>query len=300
MLLISPVASWALEVTLVYDENSRYQSSFATIFSTNIASNKNITLSKIPTTSFSVSTLRESLPDIIVNLDNESGEKIMASNLKTSVFHALITVATSRKFAPCLPLCLKSLPLHRFFVLDQPSARQLSLIQLISPTFKNIGVIVTKQSAPQLKLLKESARQKNLIINEHISNSDNVRYQIDDVSRSSDIILAIADTSIYNATSLSQILLTSYRYRTPIIGFSKGFIKAGAIAGTVSSIEQLAQQLAESITHPETLKLTASDNIVYPKYFNVVTNRNVAKSLNLHFPEDNVLKKQLQADENTQ
>ena len=111
--------------------------------------------------------------------------------------------------------------------------------------------------------------------------------------------MATADTGIYNTASLSQILLTSYRYKTPIIGFSKGFIKAGALAGSVSNIEQLAQHLAEQILQFKTANDFLFDSIIYPRYFDVLSNRNVAKSLNLHFPDDVVLKAQLMADESS-
>ena len=181
-----------------------------------------------------------------------------------------------------------------------PPRRQLNLIRLINPAFKNIGIIVTEQSETHLQALKKVANDSQLTINEFITSSTNVRYQIADVSKSSDIILAIADTKIYNAASLPQILLTSYRYGTPILGFSKGFIKAGAIAGTVSSLEQLTSHLAESIldfNNPHSLN---TNNVIYPKYFDVITNRNVAKSLNLHFSSDNELKQQLITYESTQ
>ncbi len=291
-LLVLPIHSWALNIALVYNEDSGYQQSFMAEFVTQASSHNKLNITKMPAASLSISALKNKRFDAIVNLDNATGEKLMVSNLATNTFHALTTLARARSFAPCLPKCSKSLPRHRFFVLDQPPARQLRLIQLISPSLTNIGVIVTNKSVTQLKPLIRFAKQHKLTISEHITNSDNMRYQIDDVSKSSDVILAVADTDIYNVSSLSQILLTSYRYRTPIIGFSKGFIKAGAIAGVVSNMQQLTKHLIESLASPEVLKKNLS-NVVHPKYFNVITNRNVAKSLNLHFATDDELKKQL-------
>ncbi len=217
----------------------------------------------------------------------------MASSLSKKTLHALTTLTRARSLAPCLPRCSKSLPKHRFFVLDQPPARQLQLIQLINPNFKHIGIIATNKSVMQLKLVMNAAKRQKLTINEHITDAENMRYEIDNVSKSTDIILAIADTDIYNSSSLPQILLTSYRYRTPIIGFSKGFVRAGAIAGVVSNMQQLAQHLIEVLTGSDTPSVKKSGNIIYPKYYDVISNRNIAKSLNLHFPSDDALKKQL-------
>jgi hypothetical protein len=299
LLLVLPLSSWALNVGVIYDTNSRYQTSFADALFKLSSKPNDIKLSTIRSESLSITDLKNQQFDVIVNLDTNTGEKIIASNLRTTVLHALTTLSRSRKLTPCLPHCLKSLPRHRFFVLDQPAARQLSLLQLINPAFKTVGVIVTQQSEVLLESLTREATRKQLIINDHVSNAENVRYQIDSLSKSSDVILAVADTSIYNASSLSQILLTSYRYRTPVIGFSKGFIKAGAIGGTVSSIDQLAKHLTEALTNTKAFSAVKNGNVIYPKYFDVITNRNVANSLNLHFASDDELKEQLITNEAT-
>lgn len=299
VLFAMPITSFAQNVTLIYDDNSLYQTNFVTSLSGQLLSNTHINLTTITITSLSIETLKQEPIDIIINLNNDTIKKLIASNISTTTFHALTTLSRSIGFAPCLPNCKKKLPQHLFFILDQPPARQLNLIQLINPMFKEVGIMVTEQSKNQLTELKKIAARKNLTINEHISSSKNVRYQIDNISKSSDIILAIADTDIYNSTSLSQILLTSYRYRTPIIGFSKGFVRAGAIAGAVSSIEQLAQHLAESILAFNNTSEPLGNNVIYPKYFNVVSNRSVARSLNLHLPNDNKLKEKLITYEST-
>jgi len=297
LLLLSPITAFALNITLIHSEDSRYQSSFANTFAEKVISKANITLTNSSASSLSIALLKTSKPDIIISLDGSVSEQIIAAKLQIKSFHALTTLSSAGRNIPCLPHCLQSLPLHRFFVLDQPPERQLNLIKLINPAFKTVGVIVTEQSKAQLKDLKRSAQKKSIAVSQHVSSPENVRYQIDDVSKSADVILAIADTDIYNAASLSQILLTSYRYKTPIIGFSRGFVKAGAIAGNVSSIDQLAQHLTENLSKQNTYNLTRVGNVIYPKYFDVISNRNVAKSLNLHFPEDPSLKEKLKAYE---
>ncbi len=300
VLLLMPITSLARNVTLIYDDNSRYQTHFVNSLSNQLLSNTHVNLTTITTALLSIETLKKEPGDIIVNVNNDTIKKLIASNIPTTVFHALATLSRSISFAPCLPDCIKALPNHHFFILDQPPNRQLNLIQLINPTFKDVGVLVTEQSKNQLMPLQKIASRKKLRIHEDVGNSKNVRYKIDAISKSSDVILAIADTNIYNATSLSQILLTSYRYRTPVIGFSKGFIRAGALAGTVSTIEQLAQHIAEAIVELSSSHKPLATSIIHPKYFSVISNRNVAKSLHLHFPNDNELKEQLMTYESIQ
>jgi hypothetical protein len=272
VLLMISTSALAQNITLIYDDNSHYQSHFVNSLSSQLLSNTNVNLTTITTALLSIEALKKVPADLIVNVNNDTIKKLLTSNLHTTVFHALATLARSKNFADCLPDCIKALPNHHFFILDQPPNRQLNLIQLINPGFKNIGVLVTEQSKNQLVPLHKIASRKNLRINEDIGNSKNVRYKIDAISKSSDVILAVADTNIYNAASLSQILLTSYRYRTPVIGFSKGFIRAGALAGTISNIEQLAQHISEAIVELTNTHKDLTTSIIHPKYFNVISN----------------------------
>ena len=297
--ILIPTASFGQHVTIIYDKNNQYQSRFLKLLSTQLAPQQTLTLSAISADLLSIPNLDKAPIDLIVNLDNETTQSLISSNVETTFFHALTTLSRAKKFVSCLPNCKNKHPNHYFFVLDQPAFRQLKLIQLINPNYRKIGVLATPQSKDLITKIKRIASLNKLIINDYVSNTTDVRYQIDDVSKSSDIILATADTGIYNTASLSQILLTSYRYKTPIIGFSKGFIKAGALAGSVSNIEQLAQHLAEQILQFKTANDFLFDSIIYPRYFDVLSNRNVAKSLNLHFPDDVVLKAQLMADESS-
>jgi len=299
-LFIMPITLFAQNITVIYDKNSQYQTNFLELISKHFLPSEKVNLSTLTTDSLDVEKLKNKLLDIIINLNNATTQQLIESKINTTTFHALTTLSRARGFVSCLPNCIEKQSKQYFFVLDQPPARQLNLIRLVSPSFKNIGVIVTNQSKNQLTELKKLATYKKLTINGHITRSKTVRYQIDDLSKYSDVILAIADTDLYNAATLPQILLTSYRYKTPIIGFSKGFIRAGAIVGAVSSIEQLAQHLAEAISSISNINQPFGTSIIYPKYFRVISNRNVAKSLNMHLPNDHELQNQLMNYESTQ
>jgi len=289
----------AQSVTLIYDDNSNYQAHFVSDISDKLSTVDGVTLSTISSLDLPIESLKNNLPDIVISLNDTTSEMITGAQLQTSVFHVLTTIASSRRYAPCLPDCSEQLPNHHFFVLDPLPARQAQLIKLIKPSIKNVAVIVTNFSKPQLKYLKPSIKNQGLNLQEYLTDAESVRYLIDDVSKTSDVILAVADTNIYNAASLSQILLTSYRYRTPVIGFSKGFIKAGALSGTVSTIEQITQHVQEIISSTQGLNPKLG-SLIFPKYFDVLSNRNVARSLNLHFPSDEELKAIIQSDEVSQ
>ncbi|MBQ0725190.1 MAG: ABC transporter substrate-binding protein [Cycloclasticus sp.] len=294
--LATPISGLGQNVALIYDESSRYQRGFVETLSSQLSTTA-VHLKHINSVSLSTDALKKDLPDIIISLNDQSSRQLIVSKLQTTTFHALTTLSRSRHIAPCLPDCLTVLPNHLFFVLDQPVARQLSLIKLINPAIKNIGLIVTEHSSPYW--LPQQIKPHAYSINKYITEAKSIRYQIDTISQSSDAILAVADTDIYNASTLSQILLTSYRYKTPVIGFSSGFIKAGALSGTISTLQQLAQHLAECLRLLESADAEKKRSLIYPKYFKVVSNRGVAKSLNLHFPSDQKLTSILSGNETT-
>ena len=294
--LTTPVSGFGQNVALIYDETSHYQSNFVDILSSE-GSSTAVHFKRLSSASLSIDALKKDPPDIIISLNNRSSNQLIASKLPTTTFHALTTLSRSRQIAPCLPNCLSALPNHLFFVLDQPVARQLKLMTLINPRIKNIGLIVTEHSTPYW--LQQQNTTHALNINKHTTDAKNIRYQIDSIAQSSDAILAVADTDIYNASTLSQILLTSYRYKTPVIGFSSGFIKAGALSGTISTLQQLAQHLADCLRQFNSSPAGNTLSLIYPKYFKVVSNRSVAKSLNLHFPSDQKLTSILSNNETT-
>jgi ABC-type uncharacterized transport system substrate-binding protein len=94
-----------------------------------------------------------------------------------------------------------------------------------------------------------------------------------------DVLLAVADGSVYNSNTVSNILLTSYRAKTPVVAFSPAYVKAGALLSVHTTPAQAGAQLATMAAHYlQTSGLWASQ---YPVDFIVTTNDYVARSLGL-------------------
>ena len=157
--------------------------------------------------------------------------------------------------------------------------------------------LYSAQTSSRITVLEQAARHLSFNIKPFLTSLDSLGFKINDMAKSSDVLLAFSDAIIYNPTTLPQILLTSYRYRTPVIGFSKGFVKAGAVAGVVSNLNQLATQLSETLLDFDDGQSIVSSGTIYPKYFDVISNRRVANSLNLRFPSDSILTTTLKSRE---
>jgi len=182
-------------------------------------------------------------------------------------------------------------------VLDQPFARQMSLIKCVLPEAQKIGVLLSTTSAQYTEYVQEEGEKRSLNIQEEKVNQEaDLIPQLKKLLDTVDAILAIPDPAIYSRETAQPILLTSYRYKKPIFGYSQSYVRAGALAAVYSTSKQLAKQAAEIAikSRPAPSDLPPPQ---LPKYFSIMLNYQVARSLNIPLmDEDEVLKKMLESD----
>jgi putative ABC transport system substrate-binding protein len=107
------------------------------------------------------------------------------------------------------------------------------------------------------------------------------------------VLLALPDAEIYNTVTIRNILLTTYRNKVPLIGFSPGYVKAGALCAVFSTPAQIAEQSLGIIQeYAETHTLPAAQ---YAKEFEVTVNEQVAHSLGLNIRSVSQLRREIGA-----
>ncbi|MGJ9420066.1 hypothetical protein ACHAC9_20285 [Massilia sp. CMS3.1] len=95
----------------------------------------------------------------------------------------------------------------------------------------------------------------------------------------SEVLLALPDSAIYNPENIRNILLSTYRRKQAVIGFSADMVKVGALASTYSEIEDINAQVAEmAASFVATGELPAPQ---FPRYFRTTINEGVARSLDI-------------------
>lgn len=181
--------------------------------------------------------------------------------------------------------------------LDQPLSRQLELVRLALPEYAKIGALLGPTSRVLLPELENTAAKKKLRLRERtVRKGDALATSLTELMTESDALLAVPDPLIFNRYTVQNVLLTTYRQKIPVIGFSLAYVKAGALMAVYSSPAQIGQQTAETII------LAAAKNWrlpppQYPRYFNITVNRQVARSLGLEIPDENILRRQLRQSE---
>lgn len=194
----------------------------------------------------------------------------------------------------------RDLGIFSAIVLDQPYSRQISLIKTILPEIKTLGILLGSTSSKYAEHLRDEGEKNALNVSlETINDESELIPKLQKVLESNDAILAIPDPSIYNRETAQPILLTSYRHQKPVFGYSQSYVRAGALAAVYSSTKHLAKQAAEiAIKTQQAPGLLPPPQT--PKYFSVLVNHQVARSLNISVVNDEDIYKILLKLEMTQ
>ena len=159
-------------------------------------------------------------------------------------------------------------------VIDQPVSRQARVANVTYPSLTRFSVF---SSAEQLHDIREDPIA---VAGFPYSSSVSLPSQLSDALHSHDALIAISDNSIFNASTLSTVLLTAYGYQKPVIGFSRAYVKAGALISSYSTPSQVLREIAHWLRSGP-ISFDDKPTISYPRYFSVIVNSSVARSLGL-------------------
>lgn len=178
--------------------------------------------------------------------------------------------------------------------MTQPYCRQINFIRQINARWKTISILSSRKKPVDSKPIQQCAEKYGFRI--HTVNTtakDNLTNKIKDALRNSDVLLALPDSSIYNSRTVKNILLTSYRYRKPVIAFSKNFVNAGALASIHSNTEQIAHSASQIIEQYFNAGTKFKEAVNHPDSFDIDINKQVFRALDLPPPDTEKLKKLL-------
>ena len=240
----------------------------------------------------------------VVTLDSLKGEPAARSGQVLVAVGTLAMTAMARK-PPSVPVLNVLVPRASFrsvarssartqdsrlfsaVFFDQPWTRQLSLIRNAIPG-RRVGILLSKDSAELSGSLLAAARDVHMVANiEMVADEEDLVPALKRLLPNSDALLAVPDAAIYNRGNIATILLTSYRAKVPLFGFSQSYVKAGALAAVYSQPWQIAQQVADIIQGlPTNGSLPAPQS---PRYFSVDINPQVRLSLELNMADEGQL-----------
>jgi putative ABC transport system substrate-binding protein len=180
--------------------------------------------------------------------------------------------------------------------LDQPVSRLLSFTRYLLPDRHRIGILAGSETRAALPQIRQAANAAGLGLEvEEMDNNANPVPAANHLLPRSDVLLALPDSGVYRRDNIRAILLTSYRFQRPVIGFSQSLVTSGALAAIFSTPTQIARQTMDLVKslRPEAITLPAPQP---PTLFAIAINQNVAQALGLALPDEPAIRRALAAD----
>ena len=178
--------------------------------------------------------------------------------------------------------------------LDQPYERQARLIRLALPDVRKVGVLLSAEQRSQISELDEALRAQQLgLVYATLTEGERLITPLETVLSEADLLLALPDPLVFNRNTAQSLFLTSYRYRDPVLGYSRSLTRAGALLSLHSSPAQIGRQAAEWIGGAIQGGSVRLPSPAFPSYFSVSINDQVARSLGFALPSEADLEKRL-------
>jgi len=182
-----------------------------------------------------------------------------------------------------------------YVYIDQPANRSLGLVDAAFVQAKRVGLVVSAENAATVKLLQQEAARRHLKLSlETVARAEELAPALRNVLPESDVLLLVPDSLAIHAGNAKNVLLTTYRYRVPVVGFSQGLSRAGAVAAVYSSPAQIGRQGARMALRwkPENGDLPPAQ---HADEFSVDFNSYVARSLGVVLPDLSEVRRKLGA-----
>ena len=178
--------------------------------------------------------------------------------------------------------------------LDQPPERQAHLVRLAFPDAQRVGVLTGAGQPLLLNELDDALRTQRLgLVWQELQPDTRLIGPLEQILASADLLLAVPDPQVFNRNTAQSLFLTSYRYRVPVLGYSRSLTRAGALLSLHSSPAQIGRQAGEWINQALAAGSLRLPLPAHPAYFDVSINEQVARSLGFVLPPESVLEKQL-------
>ncbi|MFO8023653.1 hypothetical protein [Thiohalophilus sp.] len=175
--------------------------------------------------------------------------------------------------------------MHCVLVIDQPLHRITRVIRERIPDARIAGIIAEPKDANNSKSSIAMQYEYDPII-ARVPPRENIHSTIRTMSENGiDVIIALHNKEIYNRSTARNILISSYHFNLPLIGYSRAFVRAGALMGIYSTPESMADETLGIINQTERC---VDGSILYPSRYTVEVNPQVAKSLRINIEYQNL------------
>jgi ABC-type uncharacterized transport system substrate-binding protein len=187
---------------------------------------------------------------------------------------------------------------HKVLYIDQPPQRYLQFARAAMPDMDAIGYLHGDTSKDSADGLRQAAEVVKLgFVAANVASGGKLSNLLKELFSRSDAVLLLPDPALYNRRAVQEVLLTSFRYKRPLIAYSESFVKAGAMLALFSTPAQIGRQTAELLGCMGQPCYSGVPQRSYPKYFSVMVNEAVARQLGVESKSAEELQRHLESAE---
>lgn len=171
-------------------------------------------------------------------------------------------------------------------------ATQVQWLKKFLPEQSNIGVLFNSQeNAETVQSLKRIIEQAGLKLKAiPVETPRQLPDALDQLSSNVEVLLAIPDSVALSSATVKEVMLATFRSRTPLVGLSENWVKSGALYALTWDYQDLGQQCAgqaQKILSGQTVKSIPPEA---PRKITYAINTKIAEHMNIAIP-DALLKK---------
>ena len=167
-----------------------------------------------------------------------------------------------------------------------PIKNQFTMIKSLVPDLKRIGVLFdptkTKQTVQQAKAL--ASKHDLQLLAQPVSSPEDVPATLRSLLPNIDVLWLIPDSTVLTEDSLDFLLNTTLEAHIPVLGFSSGLVRSGALAGLYINYSKVGKQvagLAEKLLKGESIP---QGTFLPPEHVSLAINRQIAQYLGITVP----------------
>jgi len=216
--------------------------------------------------------------DYIVSVGVKSAKAVLETKPDSPV---LFTLIPKSSFDFLVNSYKTSLPENYSAIfLTQPLERKFNLAKLLLAGNVKAGMAVSAVSEEETNKVNQLAANSGISLNlQKLSDYNKPIDALDAALDDANIFIAKYDNSVLNKHTVKFLLYMAYKKNIPVIGYSSGFTRAGAVASVYSTPIQIGKQSAELLKNHLERKVLNQQQ--YPVYFTVSVNERVRRILRL-------------------
>lgn len=228
---------------------------------------------------------------LVIALGAQATEAVAAAQPGTAVIATLLARESYRQLWPQAVAGR-----HAAVFLDQPPVRQIDALVAALPRWQRVALIASPASASAAEALAQAADSRGLSAEVVLIRDERELFgAMQRALAEPAVLIALPDRQLYNAHTIQNILLTTYRQRSPVLGISPSYVRAGALLAVHTTPEQIARQVAGLARR--TLNGEPLPEAEPPDDFEIAVNTTVARSLGIHLDPPEVIRQRMLATE---